>query len=67
MTRGGSGGMERSTSSFTLADPAQDREYRLHYHIERKSEQPLMVKQVQYFHEQHDVCFLVLPITTVAH
>ena len=51
MTRGGSGGMKHSICYFALADPAQDRESRLHFHTERKNAQHLMVKQVQNFRE----------------
>lgn len=51
MTRGGSGGMDYSICCSALANLAQDREYRLHFHTERKSAQHLMVKQVQNFHE----------------
>lgn len=51
MTRGSSGGTDHSIRGFILLILHQDREYRLHYHIEPKSVRRLMVKQVQNFHD----------------
>lgn len=51
MTRGGSGGIDRSICYSAFANPAKDRESRPHYHKEPRSERHLMVKQVQKSHE----------------